>query len=91
MTNAPYIQGQLLAAAQAVVLCYDALSLQAGCDAPNDAVVEALSNMLERLAEEMIRVANNTINFRNEWGDPVQLATFIIFMSEGYVPTFRNR
>lgn len=82
-TNDPFVQGQLVSAAQAVLIAHRHMVDLGKKSRPLDVVNE----LQDRLVAEMLRLADNTITFRNDWGDPVQLAALIVFLGEGYVPS----
>lgn len=71
---------RIIQAAQTVVLMYGIYKRQAIYNETCD------NEMFEAACAEMIRLLNNEIQFRNDWGDPVQLAYAIILTNEGYVP-----
>lgn len=71
---------RIIQAAQTVVLMYGIYKRQ---------VIDNVTcgdEMFKAACAEMIRLLNNEIQFRNDWGDPVQLAYAIILTNEGYVP-----
>lgn len=73
-------RGELVGAARAVLTAYRFLArTEPGADAGN-----ALC-MLDELLAELIRLAGNSLQLRNDYGDSIQLAVLVIFMADGYV------
>lgn len=80
MTNQEKQAQRIIQAAQTVVRMYRIYKRQVIDNVTCD------DEMFNATCAEMIRLLNNEIQFRNDWGDPVQLAYAIILTNEGYVP-----
>lgn len=72
------VQGQILQAAYSVYVTYKRIE-----KSPNNSVLDEVFKTLEA---ELIRLLNNQCEYRNDWGDTVQLSKAIILLSDGYIP-----
>lgn len=79
-----YLRGQLVSAAQALLLIYNMVTTNKGDDS-------TLLEALDRQEKELLRLLDNAIGFRNDWGDSIQLAGALILMGEGYIDTRLKR
>jgi len=76
-------KGKLIQAAFQVFEMYNMLDQDRIKGGNND---EILIKVAYQAEAELKRLIGNKIQFHNEIGDPVQLASLIIFLTEGYVP-----
>ena len=73
-------RGRIIQAASAVLGLHAALLR--GEDVPG--------YLEKQFDDELLRLINNELQLRNNWGNPVQLAMLIILMTEGYVPCLKE-
>ena len=86
MKTMTFEHGQLLGAAMAVLALYEAMSRATQSKGKSE-VADALCEAMNKQAVEMIRLADNVIQIRNDWSDPIQLAGLIVFLIGNYRST----
>ena len=75
-----YERGQIVQAAQAILKLHSALLRS-----------DYVSTEVEkRFDNELIRLMDNQLQLRNNWGDLIQLSMLIILLTEGYVPCLKE-
>lgn len=70
------VRGQLVGVARSLLLVYRPLT----STPTDDSELRIRGAVLDQLAAELHRLIGNAFQFRNDIGDPVQLALLILFM-----------
>jgi hypothetical protein len=82
-TTTDFARGQLLGAAGAVLTAYDHLNQVSGRTKQD--VIDHAAHQLQIHSEELVRLCNNQIQIRNDWGDTIQLAGLVVLLTDGYI------